>query len=356
MLYACRCGKVCNVASLNEKGMPVITKEQYIEFLVRTPNNYTCTYFADHFDGITHDSVNDFLQNQRLGANSVWLCAKQFIHASEESFLIIDDSVQEKPHARTIEMVNRHYSGNKHRVVNGITIVNVVHSSGDGTYYPIDYRIYAPDCSAKTKNDYFLEMLKDNFDVRQVKSRYVLFDSWYGSAKNIKYIHRAGRFFFTTLKSNRLVRVHKETGYVHLDTLTWTKEQVRTGISIRLKEVPFAITRFKMVAKNGDIDWVITNEADSDLTIDIARSRNAVRWNIECFHREFKQLTGSEKCQCQREWAQRNHSACCYHAWLALKAAAVRAKQTLYRVRSDVISCYLKRELEKPTIRAIMYQ
>ena len=36
---------------------------------------------------------------------------------------------------------------------------------------------------------------------------YLLFDSWYASWQNLKLIHRSGRIFFTTLKSNRLVSV-----------------------------------------------------------------------------------------------------------------------------------------------------
>ena len=137
----------------------MLTKEQYIEFLISTPINYTCTHFAQHVSGISHDSITDFLNHQRLTAESVWNQAKSLIRDTEASFLIVDDSVQEKPHAKAIELVYPHYSGNKHAIVRGIDIVNLVHSSGDGDYYPIDYRIYAPEYAKATKNDYFLAML-----------------------------------------------------------------------------------------------------------------------------------------------------------------------------------------------------
>jgi hypothetical protein len=74
---------------------------------------------------------------------------------------------------------------------------------------------------------------------------------------------------------------------------------------------------------------------------------------VECFHRELKQLTGIEKCQCQDAWAQRNHIACCYHAWLALKVHASKLKQTLYRARNELLSNYLRTELKQPHIRAL---
>lgn len=331
----------------------MITKEQYIEFLISTPVNYTCTHLAEHLSGISHDSITDFLKSERLTAESVWSSAKMLIQNNEDSFLIADDSVQEKPHARAIELVYPHYSGNKHGIVRGIDIVNLVHSSGTGDYYPIDYRIYAPEYASETKNDYFLAMLKDAFEVRKIRAKYVLFDSWYASVANLKYIHRSGRIFYTTLKSNRLVSIDKEQGYIHLDTIQWTDEQLLNGIRVKLKEVPFLVTLFKIVAKNGDVDWVITNDSATDLTTTIVQGRNGVRWDVECFHREIKQLTGIEKCQCHSAWAQRNHIACCYQAWLALKVYASELKKTLYRAQHDLLSSYLMAELKQPHIRAL---
>ncbi len=331
----------------------MMTKEQYIEFLISTPINYTCTHLADHISGISHDSITDFLKSQRLTAESVWKQAEILIRNIEESFLIVDDSVQEKPHARAIELVYPHYSGNKHTVVRGIDIVNLVHSSGDGDYYPIDYRIFAPEYEKATKNDHFLAMLKMAFEVRKIRAKYILFDSWYASVANLKYIHRQDRIFYTTIKSNRLVSITKEEGYIHLQDIDWTPERLETGISVKLKDLPFLVKLFKLVATDGDIDWVITNDPATDLTTTVVRGRNDVRWDVESFHREIKQLTGIEKCQCQNEWAQRNHIACCYHAWLALKVHATKLKKTLYRTQHDLLSQYLMDELKHPRIRAL---
>ena len=138
----------------------MLTKEQYIEFLISTPINYTCTHLANHISGISHDSISDFLRNERITPTSVWDAAKTLIDTTSESYLIIDDSVQEKPYARAIELVDLHYSGNKHSVVRGINIVNLVHSSGNGEYFPIDYRIYSSSYDRKTKKIIFLQCLK----------------------------------------------------------------------------------------------------------------------------------------------------------------------------------------------------
>jgi hypothetical protein len=78
----------------------MMTKEQYIEFLISTPVNYTCTHLADHLSDVSHDSITDFLHTQRLTAKSVWNTAKHLIRDTEDSHLIVDDSVQEKPYAK----------------------------------------------------------------------------------------------------------------------------------------------------------------------------------------------------------------------------------------------------------------
>ena len=111
---------------------------------------------------------------------------------------------------------------------------------------------------------------------------------------------------------------------------------------------------FKLVATNGDIDWVITNDLAETVTTLVAQEANDLRWQVEEFHRELKQLTGSEKCQCRKARSQRNHLACCYHAWLSLKVHAQAVHKTIYRVRTDLFSDYLRAELRNPTIKAFV--
>ena len=115
-------------------------------------------------------------------------------------------------------------------VVKGIGVVSLVHSAGkDEDFYPIDYRVYAPDVDGKTKNDHFQEMFVNALDQKQLQARTILFDGWYASAENLKLIHRRKRIFFTTLKSNRLVSLSKEEGYIHLEEMEWTPDRLAHG-------------------------------------------------------------------------------------------------------------------------------
>lgn len=331
----------------------MITKQQYVEYLISTFGNYTGSNLAAHLDTVSHDVVTDYLRSERLTSRGLWELAASLISDGPESFLIVDDSVQDKRYSQSIEMVKRQYSGAEHGLVNGIGVVNLVHSSGkEGDFWPIDFRIYAPDADGKTKNEHFREMLVHAVADKCLQAKTVLFDTWYAAADNLKLIQRLNLIFFTTLKENRLVSLNKEGGYIHLDEIEWTPERLDNGVIVKLKEVPFKVRLFKLVATDGGIDWVITNSPDETMTTQVAQDANDVRWQVEELHRGLKQLTGSEKCQCRKARSQRNHLACCYHAWLSLKVKAMELNKTLYAVKADLLRDYLRAELRNPRIPA----
>jgi hypothetical protein len=323
--------------------------------LICTFGNFTGTNLAEHLDEVSHDLITDYLQTERLTARTLWDLVENLIADSPDAFLIVDDSVQDKRYSRFIELVKLQYSGAEHGLVRGIGIVNLVHSAGaQKDFYPIDYRIYAPDQDGKTKNEHFAEMVRNAVADKQIQAKRILFDTWYASADNLKLVHRLGLIFFTTLKSNRMVSLSKETGYIHLDQIEWSAESLAGGLLVKLKEVPFKVRLFKVVATNGDIDWVITNSPEETLTTQAAQDASNVRWQVEELHRGLKQLTGTEKCQCRKGRSQRNHIACCYHAWLSLKVKANELGKTLYQTKHDLLSDYLRAELQKPRFQAFL--
>ena len=332
----------------------MITKNQYIEYLLNTPLNYTCSNLAEHLEKVSHDSVTDFLQNSKFTPKELWELVKNRIDDSEEAFLLVDDSVQNKEYSHSIETVKLQYSGNEHGLVKGIGLVNLVHTNGAmGEFYPVNYRIYNPDSDGKSKNDHFQEMFRQANLSQEIRARNIAFDSWYASVDNLKLVHRSGWTFYTNLKSNRQISLIKETGYQHLDEIEWSREELISGKLVRIKEVPFWLKLFKLVDTNGNIEWVITNKLAEDFTRLRAIQAVQVRWQVEEFHRSFKQLTGSEKCQCRKERSQRNHLACCYAAWVAIKVKAQEMKTTMYQVRNNLFAEFLKLQLKNSPISAL---
>ena len=329
------------------------TKRQYVEYLVSTPKNCPCTYLAEHVEEVSHDVVNDFLHQKRFLPREVGKLVKDRSEDSKAAFLLVDDSVQEKRYSRFIELVRAQYRGNEPRVSKGIGVVNLGHSAGkDGDLYPIDYRVYAPDVEGKTKNDQFQEMFVNALDLKHLQARTLWFDGWDASAENLKRIHRRQRIFFTPLKSNRVGSLSKAGGYCHLEEIEWTAARLAEGLLVKLKEVPFSVRLFKLVAPDGDIDWVLTTDLAETVTAQGAEESSDVRWQVEELHRGIKQLTGSERCQCQAARAQRNHLACCYQAWVSLKVKAKELGQTLYAVRESLFSHDLRAELRNPHVTA----
>lgn len=245
-------------------------------------------------------------------------------------------------------------SGNVQGFVKGIGLVNPVHkNSAMGDFYPVNYRVYNPDSDGKTKNDHFQEMCRQANEQQEIKARNIAFDSWYASAENLKLIHRSDWTFYTNLKSNRKVSLTKDVVYQNLEEIEWSREELIGGKLVRIKEVPFWLKLFKLVDREGDIEWIITNKLTEDLTRLRAIQAVQVRWQVEEFQRSFKQLAGSEKCQCRKERSQRNHPACCYAAWVASKVKAQEMKTTIYQVRNSLFAEFLKSQLQNPTISAL---
>lgn len=332
----------------------MLSKKEYVEYLLSPPFTYTCTNLADHKPKLRHDVVGDFLRRERFTPAHLFQLVRPHLQDSEQWVLIADDSVQDKRYSNFIELVKNQYSGNEHGLVKGINCVNLVHSSGnDGDFFPIDYRIYHPERDGKTKNEHFQEMFFNLITPKRLKAKTILFDSWYGSVDKLKRIEKHGWTFFTTLKSNGKVSLSRQRGYAHLDELVWDEKSMITGLSVKLKEVPFRVNLFKIVAPDGGIQWVLTNDLTESVNVFLAQLRSGNALQIEDFHRGFKHLTGSQKCQCRKARSQPNHLACCYQGWISLKIKAKQVGKTIYQLGKDLFADYLTRELFNPRIQAI---
>jgi putative transposase len=140
----------------------------------------------------------------------------------------------------------------------------------------VDFRIYNIDEDGKTKNDQFRAML-DTAEERGFKPKFVLFDTWYASVKNLKTVRQKQWRFLTRLKSNRLVNPDN-TKNVPLETV----EIPLPGIEIHLKAYGF-VKVFRIVSKNEDTQYWVTNVLD----IDESKRKDMANksWKIEEYHR-----------------------------------------------------------------------
>ncbi|BCM88351.1 hypothetical protein IAD21_00182 [Abditibacteriota bacterium] len=136
-----------------------MTQRQYIEYLIATTENYTCSNLAAHLEGEaaqSHDAVCDFLSSQKLTRRGLWSVAQRVLTDGPDSYLIFDDSVQDKRYSNKIELVKRQYSGAEGGLVRGIGVLNLLHSSGqDGDFVPSTTASMRPNAMARAKINIF---------------------------------------------------------------------------------------------------------------------------------------------------------------------------------------------------------
>ena len=65
---------------------------------------------------------------------------------------------------------------------------------------------------------------------------------------------------------------------------------------------------FRVLVSTPRTDYLVTNETEPRDTA-AAEHESSVHWTVEQFHRELKQLTGVQACQCRLARCQRNHIA-----------------------------------------------
>jgi putative transposase len=186
---------------------PKFCEEDYIGFLTASPEIFTCTEAervrSGQENAPCHDSVNRLPHRIRASAAALRKEAVPFV-SLKKGVLIPDDSTSDKPYAREIGLVSRHWSGKHNAVVKGISLLTLLWTDGDA-HIPCDYRIYCKDQDSKTKNDHFADM-PYKAEVQGFEPSCVLFDSWYSaSPNNLKKIRSFGWHWLTRFKSDRLV-------------------------------------------------------------------------------------------------------------------------------------------------------
>lgn len=311
------------------------------------------THFANHSKGFSHDAVNRFLLRDKMTAGMIWEHVKGDVVQSPNGCLIFDDSILDKNHSHKIELVKLQYSGNAHGLIKGIGMVNCLYVNPDsGQYWIIDYRIYDDATDGKTKLDHVREMLVTAVANKSLAFNRVLFDSWYATQDLMLFVESLNKLYYCPLKSNR--QVDDSDGqhpYRRVDGLNWNEHERSQGKIIKIKKFPknHKVKLFRVEVSSNRTDWVVTNDLAQDSTQDV-QDACALRWKIEQFHRELKQLTGVEKCQCRKARIQRNHIACAVLVWVRMTAIARKAGSTIYKIKNEMLSAYLRQELRSPSV------
>jgi hypothetical protein len=313
----------------------------YINFLLASVDVFTCTEAArcyiDEDNRPSHDAFTRLLRRQPPDTKGLWGEVKDNIQP-QKGFLIIDDTVLDKPYAENMGLVYHHWSGKHHRVVSGIDIITTLWTNGNAMI-PVDFRIYDKDNDLKTKNDHFRDMLEEA-KARDFSPDFVIFDSWYASIDNLKTIRKNNWHWLTRLKKNRSVNPDNTRNMQIQDI-----DIPPGGRVVHLKAYGF-IKVFKIVSKDGDIEYWATDlldmkEADRD-------KLGGYSWKIEEYHRGIKQFCGVENCQARISQSQRAHILFSLRAFIRLEIERLSSGISWFEYKRQIIRDSIKAFIKFP--------
>jgi hypothetical protein len=311
--------------------MKNLNLETYTTFLTANGNRYSGVEMSKALNmeslAPAHDSISRWIAEQTFKPNDLWQHVKTKVHL--KSSLIVDDTTLDKQWSPKNELVDFHWSGNKHKPIRGISLVNFL-ATFDDDCIPVDYRVYEGKKDEKNKNEHFIDMLNASKE-RGFKPDFVMADCWYSSLENMKHITKLGWKFIFGLKENRLIN-EIQGNYVAVSSLDWTKKQVR---KVWLKGFGFVLV-MQIVFKNGDMRYLATN--DMTLTdYETFSMHSKKRWTIEEFHRGIKQTTGIEKCYSIKKRSQLTHIFACFVAFVKLEFERLKTGISWYEQKAKAI-------------------
>lgn len=320
---------------------PKCRPEDYINYLVASPCAVSGTEAARvqpaQDDPPAHDAFTRLLHRLEPDSAALWAEAAPQVRRGA-GVLVLDDSTLDKPYARKIGLLTRHWSGKHRRVVQGINLLTLLWTDGDALI-PCDYRLYEKAVDGLSKNDHFRTML-DTAKERGFSPECVVFDSWYASLANLKAIRGHGWRWVTQLKANRLVNPDG-TGNRPLGDCAIGE----TGTRVHLQGYGFILV-FLIVRPDGDREYWATNDlAMGELT----RLKYAEwAWGIEVYHRGLKQHCGVERAEVRAARAQRNHIGCAIRAFLRLEQHRVVTGTSWWEAKTGIIREAIRQYLAHP--------
>lgn len=208
--------------------------EIYSDYLIASFGLTTATGLSKLLDGeISHDRITRFLAGSIKTSKDLWQIAKPIVREVERSdgSLILDDSIEEKPYTDENDIICWHFDHSKGVNVKGINFLSCLYQAADISI-PIGFEL--------VKKTEVYRDLKDNKQKRRspisknqmarqqiqyavknkVKFRFVLFDVWFSSVENMRFILKHKKHFICPLKSNRKIALSLA------DKLAWTVAQI----------------------------------------------------------------------------------------------------------------------------------
>jgi len=336
----------------------------YSDYLLSSFSQTTATGLSRLVDGqLGHDQVTRFLSSEAMDSKAWWKIIKPTVRQiqSEEGVLTIDDSISEKPHTDENDIICWHYDHSKGTTVKGINFITALYGVEEVTL-PVNLRIIEKTVtytdkqgkekrrSDTTKNEHYREMLAQCIQ-NQIPFRYVLNDSWFASAENMRCVkldHQ--KEFIMAMKKNRKVALSVEDKakgrFQSLESLHLPEE---TPMTIFLEAVSFPVNvmRQGFTNKDGSTGERYLVTSDLGLKADEIATIYKKRWKVEEYHRSLKQNASLSKSPTKTKTTQTNHFMASLWAYVKLELLKVQTKKNHYALKSRLYIRALKQAYDE---------
>lgn len=341
----------------------------YSDYLLSSLSYTTATGLARLLDGaVSHDQITRFLAGEVQTSAKWWQLVKPLVRQleTETGVLIFDDSVEEKPYTDENDIICWHYDHSKERTIKGINFLSALYYTGEvslpvavhlvaKTEHYVDTKSGKPKRrSPTTKNEAYREMVTRCVHNR-LRFRYVLNDSWYASAENMKLIKQELKHdFIMALKSNRKVaRSAADKAAGKYQTLSLLAPPEGTVCEIYLEGLEFPLLFAKQVFTNEDgrvpIGRGILYLVTSDLMLDYLTLTTIYqkRWKVEEYHRSLKQNAALAQSPTRTVTTQSNHFFAALYAFVKLEMLKVSTKLNHYAIKSKLYLVALQQAFQE---------
>ena len=344
-------------------------KNIYINFVISSFGKIEMTKLSK-ITAKSHDIfTKSLLLDRTLDDDKIlWKTIKPFLrnYENEDSgCIVIDDMLMHKPWTKTNDVVCWHYDHVSQRMEKGILMLNFHYADDTGISIPLGYEIITKTedkwsekykksikKSLFTKNEIMQDKLQILHNHNEVKYKYILFDKWFTSIKNLLFIEEElKKKFVCPIKSNRKIALtleEKNKGkYVNISTL-----DIKGGSSrlIYLEGYKKPLRIIKQVVKNGDDGestylYLITN--DIDLSFNEVLEIYKKRWKVEEYHKSLKQNLKIEHSPTKVEISQRNHIHLSVLGFIKLEKFRLNYKMNHFAIKEKIYIDALKVAYQK---------
>lgn len=334
--------------------MDIKLLELYSDYIISSFGQITATGLSRALEGsISHDKITRFLSQKELDSKQLWKLVKPVVRKQEQKdgVLIVDDTIEKKPHTTESELICWHHDHQSNRSVKGVNIINYVYSVED-TSLPVGFDVIKKPikfCEVKTKKQKRRATVTKNELTRnqlricqknQLKYKYVLSDSWFSSKENMTFIRQdLKKHFVMAIKSNRTVAISedekKQGNFTRIDSLQWSSQELVRGW-LRGLEFPVLLHRQVFTNKDGSTGILYLACSDFDCDVTNLEAIYQKRWKVEVFHKTLKSNTALAKSPTKSIRTQNNHIFMSIYAAFQLECLKLKHKMNHFALRNRI--------------------